>query len=228
VILGQGDEGERASSRTVAAGRDHEPTPPTATLLLLADTKAGVVASVHASRPARAAGSRSRRPRPCGRSARATSPRSWGIDRPVLLRPLRPGARRLARVRLAVSLGASRQDLARPQGGHAAQLTEAGRARDRRLRPLHVCRADWSISSRRDGDETGKVRGDGVEGVMAGATDPTSRRSSSCAIPVVDFPGHLRHRVADQPPPCRNVAGPADAIGGVHVHGRFERFAPQG
>lgn len=158
VILGQGDEGDAlVTDRRGAAVMTYSAD---CNLLLLADVKAGVVASVHASRP----GAR-------GQIAVKT------VEAMRLL-----GARDIAAV-VGPSIGACCYDVYGPvlddwrafgprflseregktwldlKAANAAQLAEAG-VRDIDVCDLCTsCRADWFYSTRRDGQETGRFGG---------------------------------------------------------------------
>ena len=158
VVLGQGDEGDAlVTARRGVAVMTYSAD---CNLLLLADATAGVIASVHASRP----GTR-------GLIARKT------VD---VMRSL--GARDIAAV-VGPSIGPCCYDVYGPvlddwrrfgprflveRGGktfldlkaaNAAQLADAG-VRDVDVCDLCTfCRADWFYSARRDGEETGRFGG---------------------------------------------------------------------
>lgn len=158
VILGQGEEGDAlVTDRRGVAIMTYSAD---CNLLLLADVKAGVIASVHASRP----GTR-------GRIA---------VKTVEAMRSL--GARDIAAI-VGPSIGPCCYDIYGPvlddwrafgprflseRGGktyldlkaaNAAQLAEAG-VRDLEACDLcTACRADWFFSSRRDGDESGRFGG---------------------------------------------------------------------
>ena len=129
-------------------------------LVLLADAKAGVIASVHASRP----GTRGRIVQKSVEAMRSLGARDVvGLVGPSIgpccydiYGPVLDDWRTFGPQFLSDRGGKTYLDL---KAANAAQLTEAG-VRDVEVCDLCTfCRADWFFSSRRDGDETGRFGG---------------------------------------------------------------------
>ncbi len=158
VVLGQGEEGDALV--TNRRGVSIMTYSADCNLLLLADVKAGVIASVHASRP----GTRGRIAVKTVEAMRSLGARDiaavvgpsigpccYDIYGPVLDDWRAFGARFLSE-----RGGKTWLDL---KAANAAQLEEAG-VRDVDVCDLCTsCRADWFFSSRRDGDESGRFGG---------------------------------------------------------------------
>ncbi len=129
-------------------------------LVLLADAKAGVIASVHASRP----GTRGRIVQKSVEAMRQLGARGIvGLVGPSIgpccydiYGPVLDDWRTFGSAFLSVRGGKTYLDL---KAANAAQLQEVG-VRDLEVCDLCTfCRADWFYSSRRDGDETGRFGG---------------------------------------------------------------------
>ncbi|MEK7466050.1 MAG: polyphenol oxidase family protein [Planctomycetota bacterium] len=158
VILGQGDEGDavvtdRAGVAIMTYSAD-------CNLLLLADVKAGVVASVHASRP----GARGRIAVKTVEAMRSLGARdiaavvgpSIGPCCYDLYGPVLDDWRAFGPRFLAERKGKTFLDL---KAANAAQLAEAGVHQVDVCDLCTFCRADWFFSTRRDGQETGRFGG---------------------------------------------------------------------
>jgi hypothetical protein len=158
VVLGSGDTGDAlVTDRPGVALMTYSAD---CNLILLADAEAGVIASVHASRPGtrgriaqkavevmRQAGAREI----VGLVGPSIGPCCYDVYGPVL-----DDWRTFGPRHLSDRGGKTYLDL---KAANAAQLAEVG-VRDVEVCDLCTfCRADWFYSSRRDGDETGRFGG---------------------------------------------------------------------
>ncbi|MBI2922126.1 MAG: laccase domain-containing protein [Planctomycetes bacterium] len=158
VVLGQAEEGDAlVTDRRGAAIMTYSAD---CNLLLLADAKAGVVASVHASRP----GTRGRIAVKTVEAMRVLGARdiaavvgpSIGPCCYDLYGPVLDDWRAFGPRFLSARAGKTWLDL---QAANAAQLAEAGVGEIDVCDLCTHCRADWFFSCRRDGDETGRFGG---------------------------------------------------------------------